>query len=233
MEKIVRIRSSVFVLILLAWAASVCAAEDNIFVSHFDSSLVKGVPAGWVLDLKSGKPFIRMEKSGDEYCVHLYSNQSAFGIKKGVPVDIREYPFLNWEWAATKLPKGGDVRRSGSDDQALQIYIAFPTTGWPEKVHTPILGYLWDCEAPKEFTGRSPQLGGGKVRYIVIRNKTDKLSQWYNEKRNVYEDFKNLFSDINHGEPTGPIQGVEIYINSQHTGTSAEGFVGTIYFSKN
>lgn len=208
------------------------ATNDIIPVKFESPQFVKGAPSGWVLDLKKGKPVIKLFKSQDSFYVHLYSNKSSYGIKKGAKVDIREYPYLNWEWAAGKLPKGGDVRKASTDDQALQLYVAFPAIGWPESLHTPIIGYVWDNEAPKDTCCRSPQIGGGKLKYFVLKNKTDKLNQWHAEKRNVYDDFKKVFSDINGGEPPGPTQGVEIYINTQHTGSLAEGYVGRIYFSK-
>ncbi len=215
-------------------AALVFALHEKIVVTGFDSpQLVKGIPPGWVLDQKKGSPSIRLVKTGDSYYLHLYSNKSAFGIKKGLKVDVREYPYLNWEWAVSKLPKGGDIRKSGTDDQALQIYIAFPATGWPDKLNTPVLCYVWDNEAPKELAGRSPQIGGGRLRYYVVKNKTDMLNQWYTEKRNIYEDYKRLFKDINGGEPTGPTVGVEIYINTQHTGSQAEGYINNMFFSRN
>ena len=215
-------------------AAILSAGADVIPAATFDSlPLVKGAPVGWQLDLKKGKQVINLVKSGDSLCLYLYSNKSSFGIKKPVKVDIREYPYLNWEWAATKLPQGGDGRKCGTDDQALQIYVAFPAVGWPEKLNTPVLGYLWDNEAPKNATGKSPQLGGGKLRFHIVKNKTDQLNQWHSEKRNIYEDYKKLFADLNGGEPAGPTQGIGIYINSQHTSSQAEGFVGNIFFSKN
>jgi hypothetical protein len=222
-------------ILMLGIVPSLAAQDESVIpVAKFDSSaLVKGVPSGWILDLKKGKPYIDLVKTGDSFCVQLYSNKSSFGIKRGANVDIREYPFLNWEWAATKLPQGGDGRRSSTDDQVLQVYVAFSPLGWPEKLQTPVLGYIWDNEAPKNLTGRSPQMGGSKLRYIIVRNKNDKLRQWYTEKRNIYEDYKKLFADINNGEPTGLTHGIEIFINSQHTGSQAEGFVSSIYFSKN
>ena len=222
-------------ILVLGMVPSLQAQDGPIVpVARFDSSaLVKGVPSGWILDLKKGKPYIDLVKAGDAFCVQLYSNKSSFGIKKGAQVDIREYPFLNWEWAAAKLPKGGDARKSSTDDQVLQVYVAFPAIGWPETLHTPVLGYIWDNEAPKNSTGRSPQIGGAKLRYVIVKNKTDKLNYWYTEKRNIYEDYKRLFADINNGEPPGLTQGVEIFINTQHTGSQAEGFVNNIYFSKN
>ncbi len=219
--------------LLIAMVPSIPAMDDIVCVAKFDSStLVKGVPPGWELDVKKGKPFVNLLKAGDSYCVQLYSNKSSFGVKKGIKVDISEYSYLNWEWAATKLPPGGDARKSSMDDQVLQIYVAFPAVGWPEKLHTPVIGYIWDNEAPKNTTGRSPQIGGSKLRYVIIKNKTDKLNQWHTEKRNIYEDYKKLFADINSGEPTGLTKGVEIFINTQHTGSQAEGFVSTIFFSR-
>ncbi|MFB3926060.1 MAG: DUF3047 domain-containing protein [Syntrophales bacterium] len=225
------------IMLLVTWmlAKVLPAAQDIIPVAKFTSAKMhKGLPAGWELDKKCGTPFISLDKAGDSYCLHLFSdNHSSFGIKKALSVDIRQYPYLIWDWAVTRLPTNGDVRNADRDDQAVQIYIAFPATGWPKKLNTPILGYVWDNEAPKNWMGRSRQSGGGKLRYIVLRNSADKLNQWHPEKRNVYEDYKRLFADINNGEPTGPIQGVELYINSQHTGSTAESFICDMYFSRN
>ncbi len=220
-------------IIFFTCIGSPSALSDTIPVPNFSPLSAKGVPAGWELDIKKGKPIITLVKIGDSNYLHLISNKSSFGIKKGFKVDIREYPYLNWEWAATKLPYGGDIRKRATDDQVLQIYVAFPATGLPEKFHSPVIGYIWDNEAPKNSTGRSPQICAGKLRYYVVKNKVDKLNQWHTEKRNIYADYKKLFPDINGGEPTGPTVGMEIFINSQHTGTQAEGFIGNIYFSKN
>jgi hypothetical protein len=162
----------------------------------------------------------------------MVSDQSSFGIKRAVKLNIREYPYLNWTWKAGKLPPGGDVRKSETDDQAAQIYLAFPATGFPAKLNTPVLGYVWDNEAPKEWTGRSPQLGGSKMRYVVVRNKSDKLGHWYVEKRNIYNDYQKLFRDLQGGEPAGPTQGISLYINSQHTKSAAECYIGDIFFSR-
>jgi hypothetical protein len=75
-------------------------------------------------------------------------------------------------------------------------------------------------------------MGGGKMRYVVVKNKIDKLGHWYAEKRNIYQDYQKLFRDFQGGEPTGPTQGVSLYINSQHTRSTAECFIGDIFFSR-
>ncbi len=199
--------------------------------SHFDAK--KGVPFGWELDRKSGKPVLQPEKDEAGLCLTMISDdQSSFGINRPVKVNVKEYPFLNWKWKAGKLPLGADIRKAEKDDQAAQIYVAFTATGLPARLNTPVLGYIWDNEVPKGWTGRSPQFGAGKFRYIVIRNKTDKLGEWYTEKRNLYRDYQKMFKDMQGGEPAGPIQGISLYINSQHTRSSAESCIGNIYLSR-
>lgn len=174
---------------------------------------------------------MKLEKDGNAFYLQLTSKgDSSFGVRKEARVDVRKFPILCWRWKVTKLPRGGDIRRSATDDQALQVYIAFKESGLMG-LNTPIVGYIWDNEAPKGWSGRSPQMGGDKLRYIVLRNKTDKVGQWYTERRNIYQDYKKLFADIKSGEPQGPTTGLQIYINSQRTKSQAESIIGDIYFS--
>jgi hypothetical protein len=195
--------------------------------------LKSGVPPGWVLDRTTGTPSLSLKKDGDAVYLHLISEgRSSFGIRKGVQVDIRQYPYLTWRWRANRLPTGGDVRQCSRDDQALQLYIAFQPLGFPAKLKTPVIGYIWDNEAPKGWMGKSPKFGADKLRYVVSRNGTDRMDTWYTEKRNIYEDYRRLFKDIGDGEPKGLTSGIALYIDSQDTKSRAEGQIGEVYFSK-
>jgi Protein of unknown function (DUF3047) len=206
---------------------------DIVRVAGFDSEQMQtGAPPGWLLDIKKGEPVISLERGSQIYYLHMKSNDSSYGVKNGIKVDIKEYPYLNWRWKVARLPDGGDVRKSDTDDQAIQLYIAFTPTGFPEVLNTPVLSYIWDNEAPRGWTGRSSAIGGGKLRYVVVRNKTDRLGQWYTEKRNIYEDYKKLLKDVECADPAGVTHGVEFYINSQNTKSAAESYIGDVYFSK-
>lgn len=226
---------SVVVLIIFGLAATVfCLREDAVVVARFLSpELNNGVPPGWILDRKAGNPVFRLEWDGEAYALNLFSDRhSSFGISRPLRVNIRDYPYLNWRWKATRLPKGGDIRKAGANDQASQLYVAFTPVGVQARFNAPVVGYIWDNEAPKGLSVHSPYRFLGKVRYIVLRNKTDELGRWQMEKRNVYEDYKRLFREIKGGEPQGPTQGIQIYINSQNTRSEAESTLGEIYFSK-
>ena len=210
------------------------AGKDIVPVAGFDSpQMSKGAPLGWLLDRKKGTPFVELEKGSDIYCLHMLSTEeSSFGIKRGINVDIKEFPYLNWRWKAVQLPDGGDVRKSHKDDQAIQVYVAFTPTGFPAALNTPVVGYIWDNESPKGWRGRSMQIGGGKLKYVVVRNNTDQLGQWYTEKRNIYDDYRKLFKGVKGGDPPTLTHGVQFHTNSQYTASTAEGYICDVYFSR-
>jgi len=220
-------------IILLISGLSFAEDLEKISVAGFKTETMKsGSPEGWKLEENKGTPYLKLEKEGDRFALHLKSDKSSsFGIKKELKVDPVKHPFLNWKWKAVKLPIGGDVRDKNKDDQAIQIYVAFEATGWPAKLNTPVIGYIWDNETPKDTVIRSQQILADKVRYIVLRDKSDELNEWHCEKRNVSEDYKNLFPDIDDGK-LRKIEGISIYINSQHTESEAESYVYDIFFSR-
>jgi len=207
--------------------------DSSLLVAGFDSGKIEnGAPSGWELIGKDRTADINFERVDDRYVLHMKSNsESSFGIKKEIKVEMMDYSFLSWKWKVTKLPVGADVRKADTDDQAIQIYVAFKPTGWPAKLNTPTIGYIWGTECPKDTVVTSQQPLANKVRYIVLRNKDDKLNEWYPEKRNLEEDYKKLFPDIDGGQPRD-IEGISFYINSQHTKSEAESYIYNVRFSR-
>ena len=198
--------------------------SDIIIVDRFSGDEGKnGIPTGWELEKKAGEEDISIEQEGDNFVLHFVSKEASFGVKKKLEFQIQEYPFLNWNWKVTQLPDGGDVRKKDVDDQAAQVYIAFPK--FPAMTNTRLIGYIWENEAPKGSVVTSPRWS--KLKYIVLRDKTDKLNSWIKEQRNVYEDYKMVFKE----EPP-EVGGVSLYINSQHTKSVAESYFDDVYFSK-
>ncbi len=64
------------------------------------------------------------------------------------------------------------------------------------------------------------------MKYVVLQSGVNNLNQWVSESRNVYEDYQKLFQE----EP--PTVGtVLLYINSQHTKSSASCDYADIFFS--
>ncbi len=221
--------------LLVAWSAPALRGGEALLpVTRFDAQdATQEVPRGWHLLHRSGRPVMRVVPEGNRYVLHLESDaQSAFGIERDVQVNVAEYPYLTWRWKVCKLPRGGDVRRADADDQAIQVYVAFPAVGFPERFKTPAVGYLWDSEAPVGLSTRSPQRFLHYIRCVVLRNKNDQVDTWITEKRNLREDYRRLFRDVRGGTPTGKTVGLRLYINSQHTCSEAESWIGDIAFAR-
>jgi len=225
--------SCIMALVFVLSGTGMTGENGGLTVAGFDSGeMEKGAPSGWELVEKDGTPNLTLERKNARYVLHMKSDsESSFGIKKELDVMIGEYPFLNWEWKVARLPVGADIRKADTDDQAIQIYVAFKPTGWPAKLNTPVIGYIWGVECPKDTVVTSPQPFAGKVRYVVLRNREDALDTWFGEKRNLEEDYRRLFPDIDDGQPRD-IKGISFYINSQNTESEAESYIYNVRFSR-
>ena len=214
--------SLIILIILFSLSLPVKADNDRLNIESFSKGVdEKGIPIDWELKEKEGTPIIKLEKEEGINVLHLTSEKSSFGVAKKIDIDIKEYPYLNFRWKVIELPRNGDFRKKETDDQAAQIYVAFGTF----KLTAKIVGYLWENKAPKLITGVSP--AWSKTRLIVLESGPEKIGKWVCEKRNIYNDYKELFEK----EPP-KAKLISLYINSQHTKSRAESYFGEIYFSK-
>lgn len=198
----------------LAWAG------DSLLIADFSSGVdAKGVPKGWQIKEKSGKADFTVVKEGAGSVFKMTSANTSFSLQKEVNIDLKQYPVLTWKWKATKLPAGGDFRKSGTDDQAAQLFLAFSKTQ--------AIVYIWDTTAPQGMTGNASAPFFMAIKAVVVRSGAAELGKWIVESRNVYEDYKKFF-----GKEPPPVTGVRLQINSQHTGTSAESYFGDVAFKK-
>ncbi len=208
------------VLPILCAASGVQAAEDSIVIADFSTWIVpRGMPPSWELKVKSGKAAFDVMRDGDIPALHLKSVDSSFSVQGKVNVDVKRYPVLSWKWKVTQLPKNGDFRRSKTDDQAAQLFLAF--------TKTKAIVYIWDTSAPQGLMESTSPVPFMTVKVVVVRSGPAELGKWITESRNVYEDYKKLY-----GSEPPAVEGVRFQINSQHTGTSAESYFADVAFKK-
>jgi hypothetical protein len=153
----------------------------------------------------------------------LVSKQNSFGVYKNFDFDIHDNPYLSWRWKVTVLPTGGDVRNKKTDDQAAQVYVLFPK--FPSAINTRLVGYIWENLTPKDLHVTSQK--SSNTRYVVLRNHSDPLNQWMEEKRDVLQDYRDLFGD----EPP-QVGGVTLMIDSDDTKSTAESYFDILRFQK-
>jgi hypothetical protein len=184
-----------------------------------------GIPDGWKgQSWGSPKYEFRIVTQGGRKVLHLKSVNDSSTISKEIKVDVRSQPILQWSWQAVTLPKGGDARKSATDDQAAQLYVTFPR--FPSQVRSRIISYLWDSTAPVGAVVKSEKTG--LVTYVVVRSGPADLGKWATESRNVLEDYKKIYGEAP-GEEVGAIS---ISIDSNDTRSAAESYFGEILFRK-
>lgn len=195
-------------------------AEDRMVIADFSSGVdAAGVPTGWQVKEKSGKADFAIVKDGGITAARFRSSNTSFSFQKEVKVDLKQFPVLTWKWKVTKLPAGGDFRKSGTDDQAAQLFVAF--------TKTKSIVYIWDTSAPQGLMESTSPVPFMTVKVVVVRSGPTETGKWISESRNVYEDYRKLY-----GSEPSPVSGMRLQINSQHTETSAESYFADVVFKQ-
>ena len=217
-----------FIILSLALPAAIISAqEDVIHIARFDQTRSVAF-SGWQIKEWKGRADVSIINTDEVGSVlALRSKGTSTAIYKDIELDIKDIPYLNWQWKVTELPEGGDVRNSSTDDQAAQIYVIFPKfPKFPSQINSRVIGYIWDTNAPRGSIVTSTKFS--KTKYIVLKSGQNGLGKWFAEKRNIYEDYKMLFNE----EP--PKAGkISVMIDSDDTKSQAESFFGDIYLSAN
>jgi Protein of unknown function (DUF3047) len=184
-----------------------------------------GIPDGWKgQNWGSPKYDFRIATQGGRKAIQLKSANDSSTISKEVKVDVKTWPIVQWSWQVVTLPKGGDARKSATDDEAAQIYVTFPR--FPSAVRSRIISYIWDTTAPVGSVFKSEKTG--LVTYVVVRSGPADLGKWLTESRNVLEDYKKIYGET----PAEDVGAISIAIDSNDTNSTAESYFGEIFFRK-
>lgn len=215
----------VAVVLLLVFTMAAWAADVVIDDWKSQKLGANGIPDGWTGGQTWGLPQhdLTIEENEGHRVLHLKSKIESSAIRRDIrgKVNLKETPILEWSWKAITLPKNGDCRKKGADDQAAQLYIVWPR--FPEAVRSQIIGYIWDSTAPAGSIVKSEKTS--TVTYVVMRSGAADLGKWITERRNVAEDYKKIY-----GAQADNPGYISIAIDSDDTVSSAESVFGAILF---
>jgi len=225
MKRYLRIRFAgiIFSAMAVTFFAEFSLAHAQAIVFGFDGKIGgDGIAAPWELKEKSGDANVKIASDAGEKIVQLKCDDASFSLGREIKVNPKTYPYIVWQWKALKLPPKGDLRKGKTNDQALQLLVAFEG----EKV----LSYVWDSNAPEgsmsdESVAWPVSL---KIKVIAVKSGAADAGKWFTMTRNVYEDYKKFFKE----EPP-PVKGIRVQTNCQHTESAGAGHFGKIVFSKN
>jgi Protein of unknown function (DUF3047) len=215
-------------MLAVAACAAVAGAAGDVVVEDWSKTTIgaKGIPTDWQ-GQNWGSPAYDMTvvDDGGRKVLHLKSRNEGSTVSKDIKgkVNLKDTPILEWSWKAVALPKGGNSCVKATDDQAAQVYVAWPR--FPQAVRSQIIGYVWDTTAPVGTICKSEKTG--TVTYVVVRSGTRDLGKWLTERRNVRDDYKKIYGS----DPDDP-GALSISIDSNDTGSFSESFMGPIAFKR-
>jgi Protein of unknown function (DUF3047) len=205
--------------ILFLVLGSISFAEP-LQVSDFSGSGLNG----WEEKKFKDATFYQLFQIGNRQALLAKSRNSASALIKKVHIDIEKFPFLNWSWRIENRLDTGDEKNKSGDDYAARIYVVID--GGIFIWRTRAVNYVWANRASKGEIWENA-FAGGNAQMMALRNRQDKLSTWYSEKRNVYEDLKRLFGTQFHH-----IDAIAIMTDTDNSHGQVKSYYGDIYFSE-
>lgn len=218
-RKVARIPVCLALLTGAVGMASLCAGEEVIILGKGKTEAL----AEWDKPVFVGTGSWSVVDDAADRVIKLRTESSSFALEKSITVDLKQTPYLEWEWKVTVLPTGGDFTSPDTDDQAAQLLIVFPKKFFERRK---VISYIWDPTAAKGSIATAAGPIYLNVKAIVVESGYGRIGKWLTEKRNVVEDFRALFGEI----PERAVA-IRMQINSQHTQSDAEVFWKTIRFA--
>lgn len=179
--------------------------------------------SGWEEKEFVNQTSYQLVNQGSQTVLQAKAEASASGLFKEVVVDLTTHPYLNWHW---KLEKGHPPlaeRTKGGDDYGARIYII--VKGGLAFWKTKAINYVWSSAEKKEAIWPNA-FAGKNAMLLAVRTPEDQNNVWYQEKRNVYEDFKKIF-----GEEIKEIHAIAIMTDSDNSKGSVQASYGDISFT--
>lgn len=165
------LRRFVFFLFLFSFLSSAWASE-RVIVADFSNDLGNGGhPSGWEVREKKGKADYTVLQDSGIPALRLRSEETSFALQKALDINPLLYPVLSWKWKVTKLPQGGDFRKSNADDQAAQIFLAFS--------NRKTIAYIWDSTAPAGLVDSASGIPFVSIKTVVIRSGSDDAGKFH------------------------------------------------------
>lgn len=204
------------------------SANADINVTDLNNNAVQK----WEHKVFSGETTYSINNHKGKRSLKALSDTQASGLILKKKIDLQATPFLNWSWLAEKNLPQLDERSKGGDDFVARVYLVID--GGLLKWRSKSVSYVWSSSQAKGQVWNNAYVGS-KLRMFSLRGKEDKLGQWYNEKRNVYQDLIQQFGDQGSAsanlEAYRYIDVVALMTDTDNSKSKAESYYGDIIFS--
>jgi len=171
------------------------AQSQSLVLEDFQAKEADGFPSSWDHESQRSE-----SKGRDAYKVQTENGVNFLAAKdagqrikkKKIDWDPKAFPFLAWRWRLQKATT--DTEPIAAIYASLDIDLMF----------IPVFTkYVWSATKPEGTLTEGGMFSGSE---IVVQSGTKNVGQWFEERVNVYEDFKR----IHRHEPAAKAWGISI-----------------------
>lgn len=181
--------------LLGGWQGIAIAQEKALVLEDFRTKDAEGFPLLWDHENQRSKSKGReaykiWSENGADYLSAKDAGQRI--KKKKIDWDPKAYPVLTWRWRLNKASTG--------TEPLAAIYASLDT----DLLFIPVFTkYVWSATKPEGTLTEGGMFSGSE---IVVQTGTNFVGEWFEERVNVYEDFKRLHQH----EPAAKAWGISI-----------------------
>ena len=179
----------------VATADMVSAQNQSLVLENFQAKEADGFPLNWEHENQRSQ-----SKGRDAYKVQAENGVNFLAAKdagqrikkKKIDWDPKAFPVLTWRWR---------LQKATTDNEPIAaIYASLDT----DLMFIPVFTkYVWSATKPEGTFTEGGMFSGSE---IVVQSGTKDVGQWFEERVNVYEDFKR----IHQHEPAPKAWGISI-----------------------
>ncbi|ALA60041.1 DUF3047 domain-containing protein [Nitrospira moscoviensis] len=171
------------------------AQSSMLVLEDFQAKEADGFPSNWDHESQRSQSKGREAyKVQSENGAHFLSAKDAGQRikKKKIDWDPKAYPVLTWRWRLNKATSGAEP--------IAAVYASLDT----DLLFIPVFTkYVWSATKPEGTLTEGGMFSGSE---IVVQSGTRDVGQWFEERVNVYDDFKR----IHQHEPAAKAWGISI-----------------------
>ncbi len=184
-----------FLMGVLTWQAPGGAHGQVLVLEDFQAKEADGFPSLWDHENQRSQ-----SKGRDAYKVQSENGVNFLSAKdagqrikkKKIDWDPKAYPILTWRWRLNKAMTG--------TEPLAAVYASLDT----DLLFIPVFTkYVWSESKPDGTVTEGGMFSGSE---IVVQTGTKEVGQWFEERVNVYEDFKRIHKH----EPAEKAWGISI-----------------------
>jgi len=174
---------------------AVSAQNQSLVLENFQAKEADGFPSNWEHENQRSQT-----KGRDAYKVQAENGVNFLAAKdagqrikkKKIDWDPKAFPVLTWRWRLQKATM--------DNEPIAAIYASLDT----DLMFIPVFTkYVWSATKPEGTFTEGGMFSGSE---IVVQSGTKEVGQWFEERVNVYEDFKR----IHQHEPAPKAWGISI-----------------------